>query len=196
MQTASPRFGQGLSHPSRRCTELTTHALSKQEYTCKHTGMRTAGTHLTASDQERLLTWLRLARVFQRADQLLTEQVRQHGLSMAQFDVLAQVGAVEGRTQQSLADTLLVTKGNIAQLLDRMERLDLVERRPSGTGRANRLYLTEAGRARRAEVIDEHERLAASLFDRLDDDRLATLRSGLRTVDHTLRSRATDPPNR
>jgi len=154
--------------------------------------MDTDDGRLAGPDRDRLLTWLRLARVFQRAERILSEQVRRHGLSMAQFDVLAQVGAVEGRTQQSLADTLLVTKGNVAQLLDRMERLGLVERRPSGTGRANRLHLTQAGRDRRAAVLGEHERLAASLFNGLDDDQVAGLRAGLRTVDHSLRSRSTD----
>ncbi len=147
-------------------------------------------------EREALLTWVRLARVFQRAEQLLAEQLRRHGLSLAQFDVLAQVGADEGCTQQQLADKLLVTKGNVAQLLDRMERLDLVERRPSGTGRANCIYLTDAGRTRRAEVIGEHERLAASLFEVLDDDQVAGLRAALRTVDHALRSRSTDRPTR
>ena len=158
--------------------------------------METGGADMVKPERDRLLAWLRLARVFQRAERILSEQVRRHGLSMAQFDVLAQVGAVEGRTQQSLADTLLVTKGNIAQLLDRMERLDLVERRPSGTGRANRIHLTDAGRTRRAEVIGEHERLAASLFEVLDDDQVAGLRAALRTVDHALRSRSTDRPTR
>ena len=141
---------------------------------------------------DRLLTWLRLARVFQRAEQMLADQVRRHGLSMAQFDVLAQVGADEGCTQQELANRLLVTKGNVAQLLDRMERLELVERRPSGTGRANQLYLTETGRCRRVDVIGEHERLAASIFDGVCDEALASFRTSLRIIDHTLQSRLTD----
>ena len=169
-------------------------ALTNSKYMYKLITMDTNGGDLSGPERGRLLTWLRLARVSQRAERLLGEQVRRHGLSMAQFDVLAQVGAVEGRTQQSLADTLLVTKGNIAQLLDRMERLDLVERRPSGTGRANCLHLTVAGSERRAAVIGEHERLAASLFDGLDDDQVAGLRAALRTVDHTLQSRSTDRP--
>lgn len=148
--------------------------------------------HEDRSTEGRVLTWLRLARVFQRAEQMLAEQVRRHGLSMAHFDVLAQVGADEGCTQQELADKLLVTKGNVAQLLDRMERLDLVVRRPSGTGRANRLYLTKVGRDRRGEVLGEHERLAASLFDGLSDDEVAILRSTLRTLDHSLQARSSD----
>lgn len=145
-----------------------------------------------APSRDGLLTWVRLARVFQRAERMLTEQVRRHGLSMAQFDVLAQVGIDEGCTQQALADRLLVTKGNVAQLLDRMERLDLVERRPSGTGRANRLYLTETGRARRADVIAEHEGVADGVFRALDAEQLRHLRDALRVVDHDLRRRPAD----
>jgi len=157
--------------------------------------MTTSRGDVSGLERERLLTWLRLARVVQRVEQLLTEQVRRHGLTMAQFDVLAQVGADTGCTQQELADKLFVTKGNIAQLLDRMEQRHLVERRPSGTGRANRLFLTEAGDARRAEVIDEHERLAASVFDGLDDDELVSLRRSLRKVDRSLRDRSRRMPS-
>lgn len=56
-----------------------------------------------------LLVWLRLARVYQKVDRAAAEGMRCHDLSMAQFDVLAQVGAAEGISQQQLADSLLVT---------------------------------------------------------------------------------------
>ena len=35
--------------------------------------------------------------------------------------MLAKVGSTEGISQQELADALLVTKGNVCQLLDKME---------------------------------------------------------------------------
>src|SRR5215208_8070169 len=91
-----------------------------------------------------VVAWLRLARVFQKIDQAAAEHLRQFDLNLAQFDVLARVGAAEGLMQQEVANSLLVTKSNVAQLLDRMERTGLVERRPEG--RANRLYLTPKGR--------------------------------------------------
>src|SRR5436305_9480937 len=82
--------------------------------------------------QPGVLAWLRLTRVYHKVSRRSEEQMRCHGLSMAQFDVLAHVGAAPGITQQELANSLLVTKGNVCQLLDRMQRSDLIERRQEG----------------------------------------------------------------
>lgn len=104
-----------------------------------------------------VLAWLRLARVYQKIEQAAAVQLRAYGLSLAQFDVLARVGAAEGLTQQELAERLLVTKGNISQLVDRLERAGLVHRVPEG--RVCRLHLTAAGRARYTQVVPAHEEL-------------------------------------
>src|SRR3712207_5951052 len=78
-----------------------------------------------------VVAWLRLLRVQLKVERALGEQLRGWGLNNAQFDVLAHVGADEGITQQELADSLLVTKGNVAQLLDRMQKRGLIEDRKS-----------------------------------------------------------------
>src|SRR6185312_3683449 len=79
-----------------------------------------------------VLAWLRLARVYQKIDRASAEQLRRWGLSVAQFDVLAHIGAREGLSQQQLADSLLVTKGNVTQLLHRLEHDGLVRRCQEG----------------------------------------------------------------
>ncbi len=135
--------------------------------------------------QSSITLWFRFARVFHRIDRRLIAQLRGRDLSLAQFDVLAQVSASEGLTQQELADHLLVTKGNVCQLLDRMEQSDLLARKQDG--RANRVYLTDSGRRLVHEVLPEHEALIASLFSALDDDERRQLRVLLRTLDHSLR---------
>src|SRR5579884_4354621 len=112
-----------------------------------------------------LLAWLRLARVFHHIDRASADQMRQFGLTIAQFDVLAHVGAAEGITQQELADSLLVTKGNVCQLLDRMESNDLIVRRQCG--RANHLYLTADGSRIFTEIVPCHEDLIAAQFEAL-----------------------------
>ena len=112
-----------------------------------------------------VFAWLRLARVFQKIDRASSDRFRCRGLSMAQFDVLAHVGAADGPTQQELADRLLVTKGNVCQLLDRMSTAGLLERRQEG--RANRLYLTEEGRRLFDEVVPSHEDHIAELLSPL-----------------------------
>jgi DNA-binding MarR family transcriptional regulator len=95
--------------------------------------------------QPAVLAWLRLARIYQKVDSASAQLFQGHGLNTAQFDVLARVGAQPGMTQQQLAQSLLVTKGNISQLLDRMEQQGLVERRQEG--RNKHLYLTAQGQA-------------------------------------------------
>ena len=128
--------------------------------------------------------WLRLARVFQRVDRASVDVLRRWDLSVAQFDVLVQVGLREGLTQQQLADQLLVTKGNVCQLLDRMEERGLLERRQEG--RANRLYLTEKGRALRAEATPAQEQLIEDVFAALPRAQQAALLASLRRLDHGL----------
>jgi DNA-binding MarR family transcriptional regulator len=131
-----------------------------------------------------LLAWLRLVRVFQRVDRISTDSLRCHGISSAQLDVLARVGSSEGMSQQELADALLVTKGNICQLLDKMQASDLLERRPEG--RVNRLFLTARGRRIFDEVVPAHDQLIVGELGVLSEDEQHTLLRLLRKVDHAL----------
>ena len=131
-----------------------------------------------------LLAWLRLVRVFQRVDRATSDHVRAHRISTAQLDVLARVGSSEGISQQHLADALLVTKGNICQLLDKMEASRLLERRPNG--RINRVFLTAHGRETFDAVVPRHDELIVHLLSALSDEEQATLLRLLRKLDHAL----------
>lgn len=104
-----------------------------------------------------MVAWTRLVRIQQRLDRLSRRNFRSLGLSAAWFDVLARVGANEGLTQAELADSLLVTKGNVSQLLAKMEASSLVERRVDG--RSLRISLTEAGKALAAKALPRQEAL-------------------------------------
>jgi DNA-binding MarR family transcriptional regulator len=91
------------------------------------------------------------------------------------------LGLHEGITQQELADRLLVTKGNISQLIARMERRGLIRR--CQEGRAMRLHLTEAGRHLRAAALPAQEALVARHFAHLTPDEARALHTLLRRVD-------------
>lgn len=106
-----------------------------------------------------VLAWMRLARIYQKVDRASAAAMRARGLSVGQFDVIAQVGAHPGITQQALADALLVTKGNVTQLLDRLEAAGLLCRRQEG--RANRVTLTAEGERLWAEAVPAQEALVA-----------------------------------
>jgi DNA-binding MarR family transcriptional regulator len=103
---------------------------------------------------------------------------------MAQFDVLAHVGAAPGITQQELADSLLVTKGNVCQLLDRMERVDLLQRQQQG--RANRVYLTPRGQELYEQIVPAHEAMIEQHFLALSPSERGALLSILRKLDRSL----------
>jgi polyisoprenoid-binding protein YceI len=106
-------------------------------------------------------------------------------LSVAQFDLLAKVGANEGLSQQDLARALLVTKGNVCQLVDRMERDGLIQR--CQAGRTNRLHLTAAGRRLYERVVPAQEHLITRLLSFLAPEELAQLHGTLRKLDHALK---------
>ena len=131
-----------------------------------------------------LLGWLRLMRIHQRVNRASGEQLKGWNLSLAQFDVLAHVGAAEGTSQQELADSLLVSKGNVCQLLDKMEGRSLILRRQEG--RTNRLFLTEEGRRLFEEVVPAHQAAIAERFSVLSEEEQAQIYELLRKFDRAL----------
>lgn len=141
-----------------------------------------------------LAAWLRLARVYHKIDRATAAHLRVADLSVAQFDVLAQVGVREGTSQQELADALLVTKGNITQLLDRLEERGLLERRPNPHGRGNQLFLTDTGRALRQQVVPAQESLIEDRLAALDRNERETLLDLLGKLDRSLEREGNTKP--
>ncbi|CAN5651815.1 MarR family transcriptional regulator [soil metagenome] len=131
-----------------------------------------------------VVAWLRLLRVGQKIGRVLTEDLKRWDLNIAQFDTLARVGSSEGITQQELAESLLVTKGNVCQMLDRLERRGLLSRHPDG--RSNRLFLTEEGRSLFDEVVPPHEELVAAQFSNLSSEEQRDLMRLLGKLDRSL----------
>lgn len=108
-------------------------------------------------------------------------ELREHGLTPAQYQVLVAISADPDRTQQQLAEQLGVTKGNVSMLVSRLEQEGLLDRLPAGA--AHSLRLTEAGKRRVAELRPRHARFLAERFARLDDGELATLGRLLAALD-------------
>ena len=133
-------------------------------------------------DARAVRAWIRLVRVHDRMSRLLEQQVRRHGLTLGQFDVLAHVARQEGQSQQELANELLVTKGNISHLVDRLEAAGYLDRR-DGPGRIRRLHMTPAGTALLGRVVPPHEALIGELLEPMADRELVTLHTLLRGLD-------------
>lgn len=151
------------------------------------TSRRASSTHPDRLHNDRnlaVLAWVRLMRVYHKVDRRTAEEMKQWKLSVSRFDILNHVGVREGRTQQELADALLVTKGNICQLLDGMEAEGLLRRRRSG--RTNHIYLTDEGRTLREASLSRHEERITQEMSVLTRDEQQTLLTLLRKLDRSL----------
>lgn len=124
--------------------------------------------------------WIRFLRFANRKNAFLRERLRARSLSPAQFDVIAQVGSADGLTQRDLAARLVVTEGNVTQLLDKLDKQGLVTRQADG--RCNRLVLTAKGRSLYQEVVPEQNSLITQIFSVLDEREQDELRRLLRKL--------------
>jgi len=113
-------------------------------------------------------SWVELARTFYLVQRKVTAMLTQLEMTLPQFDVMATLAFSEGVTQQELAHRLLVTKGNIVGVIDRLESCGWVQRRPDANDRrANRLHLTAAGKRKIDNVLPRHDRLVVKSFSAL-----------------------------
>jgi DNA-binding MarR family transcriptional regulator len=123
-------------------------------------------------------------RIFNRIDRRSADGMRTWNLTPARFDVINHAGLYDGATQQELADALLVTKGNVTQLLDTLERDGLIRREKCG--RMNRIHLTERGRDVREGAMAGHISMLAKAMQGLSPDEQQTLANLLRKLERSL----------
>lgn len=122
---------------------------------------------LTKQDERRgILLWFRLSRFYNQSIRETNHHLKKWNMTAAQFDVLAQVGAAGRITQQELAEKLVVTKGNITQLIHKVEELGWIVREQDW--KTKYVSLTEAGKALFDEVVPLQERFQAAQFGKLN----------------------------
>jgi DNA-binding MarR family transcriptional regulator len=127
----------------------------------------------TRAEDIAVRVWFRLIRLEARLGAAVAERLREIGLSVPQCDVLTTLTEAEGVSQQTLAERLYVTKGNISGLLDRLESANLVERRSTATDRRQyEIYLTAAGRTTAERAIAIQHDLIGATIGRMDQSDL------------------------
>ncbi|MFB7640437.1 MarR family winged helix-turn-helix transcriptional regulator [Peribacillus butanolivorans] len=121
-----------------------------------------------SNNEERLglMLWFRITRIYNQSIRESNQHLKKWNLSAAQFDILVQVGSHERLSQQELANKLFVTKGNITQLLRKMEELGLIKREQEW--KTKYLSLTEEGKEFFNEVVPKQEHFQASQFANLN----------------------------
>lgn len=121
---------------------------------------------MKTEDRLGLLLWFRLSRFYNKSIRETNQHLKEWNVSAAQFDVLAQVGGLNRLTQQELGNKLFVTKGNITQLLNKMEQLEWIHREQEGTTKY--ISLTEKGKALYEEIVPPQETFQAEQFQNLN----------------------------
>ena len=116
-----------------------------------------------------VLSWIYMMRIYSLVTRAAERELRAEGLTLPRFDVIVQLGALEGCcTQESLCDKLLVTKGNVSGLIQRMMVEGLVTRREDPENRrCNRVQLSENGKRLFRKVVPDHEGCIDALFSGL-----------------------------
>ncbi|MBC1419170.1 MarR family winged helix-turn-helix transcriptional regulator [Listeria fleischmannii] len=116
-------------------------------------------------DRLGVVLWFRLSRFYNRNMKLTNQNFKEAGISMAMFDVLAQIGPDGKLTQQELGRKLVVTKGNITQLLVKLETQQYVRREK--VGREKFIMLTKKGIACYNELVPKQEAFQREQFSNL-----------------------------
>lgn len=110
-------------------------------------------------------------------------ELRRHGLTPAQYQLMLGLRGSHP-LQQELSERLGVTKGNVSQMVSRLEQRGLVVRVPRGA--ANELRLTDEGRALVDRLVPDQQEFLRSSFGALSAEELSGLAATLTKVMRSL----------
>lgn len=126
----------------------------------------------------------RLLRAASRIEAARTERLRDHDLTVADFDVLATLRRRQGRTginPSTLQGSVMISSGGMTKRLDRLESAGLLRRKPDPDDRRGVIVqLTRTGRRRIDAALvslleQERDDVVAALPSAEDRDVLAAL---------------------
>ena len=108
------------------------------------------------------------------------KRARAHGMTRAQWTILANLERHPGLLQKELAEILEVEPITVARLVDRLEARGMVERRGDPTDRRCwRLHLTDESRPLMSEIDTQMTDLASICLAGLDDEKIGRLQAAL-----------------
>jgi MarR family transcriptional regulator for hemolysin len=119
----------------------------------------------------------------------IDQRAREHGTTRAQWAVLMRLERQEGMTQAEMAEILEIQPISLVRLIDRLCEQRLVERRPHPHDRrANRLYLTDKGRAMIVQLAPLGREIAGDVLDTLGEGEIADLLAKLQRIKDNIRN--------
>lgn len=117
----------------------------------------------------------KLSRVMRKVHRYYESNLSQYGITPSQFYVLSAVWEKDGVKFKDLAKSLDMDGSTLTSILDRMERLDLVERRNDPEDRRSLLvFLREKAKHTIPEITCLAEKLDQEIKERFSDEEFAT----------------------
>lgn len=124
-------------------------------------------------DKDGLRLWLRLVACTQMVEQEIRYMLREKfEMTLPRFELLAALDRVpDGLTMGELSRWLMVTKGNITGIAERLSEDGFIKRQPTPTDRRSFVVtLTPKGRRLFKEMETEYERLLDEMFAEISID--------------------------
>jgi len=124
----------------------------------------------------------------------IDQRAKTRGTTRAQWIVLFRLREQEGLSQVDLAEVLELQPISLVRLLDRLVEHGLVERRSDPKDRrANRLFLTRAGRQLADDLDSLRDAIAADVFQGMQAATLETSLETLRGIKQRIKTLAGPP---
>ena len=124
-------------------------------------------------EKEGLRLWLRIVSCTQMVEQEIRTILREKfDMTLPRFELLSALDRVaDGLTMGELSRWLMVSKGNVTGIAERLSEDGFIVREPTPTDRRSFVVtLTEKGRKAYKEMELEYEQLLEKLFDDLSPD--------------------------
>lgn len=112
--------------------------------------------------------WIRLIRIVQKITRNAEGDLADAGLTGPQFNLLVHIQSTPRVSQKELAQRLKVTKGNISQLIEKLEHKGLLVKHREW--RNSHLTLTHAGEKLVERLLPEHDAFIERQFANLTSD--------------------------
>ncbi len=138
-----------------------------------------------------LRIWIQLLTCSNLAQALLRRNFHdEFGMTLPAFDILVQINRPPlGPSMGELSDRLMVSKGSVTDLVERLESRELLLRRSDPhDGRVQHVYLTAQGRRLLDRVIPRHDAWIKRAMEGIDRHRLGALHTGLDELKDSLRA--------
>ncbi|PKF48929.1 MarR family transcriptional regulator [Enterovibrio nigricans] len=137
-------------------------------------------------DRQTSFGWL-INVVAGQAEKHLDAELKKHGLTVALWPTMMCLWEEEGVTQRQIAQKAKVESSTTTRTLDKLEKLELVERRADPDSRRNyRIFLTQKGKDLRPHVSHLPVDINTALLGSLDDKEKTRLIGLLQKVVHNI----------